>query len=102
VINDDDEMRALIADFISGLPERLSKINQTAQLNDWAALAAAAHKLKGSAGMYGFPELALSASELEKAAKNCEEAPALTRCKELTSLLERIQRGSTELSTSSV
>jgi PAS domain S-box-containing protein len=91
VIHEDDpEMLALISDFVKGIPERLERIREINQLSDWAALAAAAHKLKGSAGMYGFPELASRASNLEKAAKNADGSTTQRCCEELIEVAGRI------------
>jgi PAS domain S-box-containing protein len=91
VADDDEEMRSLIHAFIRGLPERLSAIGAATNCCDWSTLAAAAHKLKGSAGMYGFPELASHASGLEKAAKSTDKPNADLFYKKLICLAERIQ-----------
>lgn len=65
----DSEMAALTRDFIAGLAERLTLLEEDVRGLDWAALIAGAHKLKGSSGMYGFSELSNIASRLEDAGK---------------------------------
>jgi HPt (histidine-containing phosphotransfer) domain-containing protein len=65
----DGELAALTRDFTTGLAGRLAELEDTIKSSDWNALRACAHKLKGSAGMYGFMELSKLAAELELGAK---------------------------------
>lgn len=101
ISDDDEEMHQLINDFIRGLPERVAALGGACQSKNWSDLAALAHKLKGSAGMYGFPDLAAQASSLEQAAKKNDSQAAQHHYKQLALLLPRITRGSQQLSTDS-
>jgi HPt (histidine-containing phosphotransfer) domain-containing protein len=67
--DDDPEMRTLIAEFVKGLPDKVRELNAPENTHDFSRMAALGHRLKGSSGMYGFPELSLAAKELEAAAK---------------------------------
>lgn len=96
---DDPEMRQLIADFVKRLPERLTELGSTARAENFKAVAALAHKLKGSAGMYGYPELAAAAKTLEVSAKNGDSTGVLKSLEAAISLSQQIERG---LSTSSI
>lgn len=99
--DDDEEMRELINDFIRGLPERVAALGDVCKQENWSDLAAIAHKLKGSAGMYGFPDLASQASALEQAAKKNDKRVAQRHYKELTLLLPRVLCGAQECSSAS-
>jgi PAS domain S-box-containing protein len=89
-IDDSDaEMGELINDFVSSLDERLNEIANFASLCDWQNLAARAHKLKGSAGMYGFQELSSAASALERAAKDNEQSIVEACQEKIRALIQR-------------
>jgi HPt (histidine-containing phosphotransfer) domain-containing protein len=54
----------------------LAEIERLADAGRWGAVAHAAHKLRGSAGVYGFAALAVAAGELEDALTVAEGAAA--------------------------
>jgi HPt (histidine-containing phosphotransfer) domain-containing protein len=60
----DLEMQPLLRDFVENLPQMLEPIEQGLQREDHERLRAAAHRLKGSAGAYGFQSLAQTADIL--------------------------------------
>lgn len=60
----DLEMQPLLREFVRQLPEMLAPIEQGVQRKDHEKVRAAAHRLKGSAGAYGFQTLAQSADTL--------------------------------------
>lgn len=68
-LSEDCEMNQLIVEFIDTLPARLEDLARACQALDWSAMAALAHKLKGSAGLYGYSELASCVEGLERLAK---------------------------------
>jgi len=90
ICDDDEEMRLLIKEFINGLATRCSLIEDAMAREDWSMLAACAHKLKGSAGMYGFPDLASCAANMEQAAKRSDSDDARNHCLEFKRLLARV------------
>ncbi len=93
LVGGDPDMIPLLVDFLDGLPQRFLDISSAYQAGEAAKLASLAHKLKGSAGMYGLPELALLAGELERIAKSGEVAGGADLVQHITALLPRIQRG---------
>jgi CheY-like chemotaxis protein/HPt (histidine-containing phosphotransfer) domain-containing protein len=93
LVGGDPDMVSLLVDFIDGLPQRFSDISAAYGAQDSAKLAALAHKLKGSAGMYGLPELALLAGDLEKTAKRSDFEQAEALVQRINETLPRIQRG---------
>jgi histidine phosphotransfer protein HptB len=64
------EMAALVSAFVHDLPGRLDAMNQVAEAGDWQELSCLAHQLKGAAGSYGFPQLALAAAGVEESARD--------------------------------
>jgi CheY-like chemotaxis protein/HPt (histidine-containing phosphotransfer) domain-containing protein len=93
LVGGDPDMVSLLVEFIDGLPQRFLDISTACGGRDSAKLAALAHKLKGSAGMYGLPELALVAGDLEKVSKLPDFTQAQTLVQNINDLLPRIQRG---------
>ena len=93
LVGGDPDMVSLLVEFIDGLPQRFLDISTACGGRDSAKLAALAHKLKGSAGMYGLPELALVAGDLEKVSKLPDFIQAQTLVQNINDLLPRIQRG---------
>jgi HPt (histidine-containing phosphotransfer) domain-containing protein len=68
-LSDDAEMNQLLVDFIDSLPVRVEDLVTACDGEDWATMEARAHKLRGSAGLYGFPELGSLAERIEALAK---------------------------------
>ena len=54
---EDEEFQALLQDFVEMLPGIVDEVTAAAESQDWEALQAVSHRLKGSGGSYGFPEL---------------------------------------------
>ena len=67
------DMTLLVQRFLSGLPDSVSDIRAALIRADWPALALEAHKLRGTAGSFGFPEVSDAAAEIETLV---HEAPA--------------------------
>ena len=68
-LSDDAEMNQLLLDFIDSLGPRVDDLVKVCDERDWAAIEARAHKLRGSAGLYGYADLSGVAERLEAAAK---------------------------------
>jgi CheY-like chemotaxis protein/HPt (histidine-containing phosphotransfer) domain-containing protein len=66
---DDPEFRELVEEFLSLLPTIVSEISDAAGVEDWETLHGASHRLKGSGGSYGFPQLTLAAKDINDAVK---------------------------------
>jgi CheY-like chemotaxis protein len=71
-LGEDEEMRELVEGFTERLGERCTEIEHAVQVGDRTLIAALAHRLKGSAGGYGFPAITEAAGALEQAAKTGE------------------------------
>ncbi len=66
---DDAEIREVVVEFISGLPERIEKMQQAIEEEDSEALRQLAHWLKGAGGTVGFDCFTQPAAQLESLAK---------------------------------
>jgi len=56
----------LVARFTAELPARIADLDGMVRCRDWSRLAVEAHKLKGSAGALGWPQLGDLAGEIER------------------------------------
>jgi CheY-like chemotaxis protein/HPt (histidine-containing phosphotransfer) domain-containing protein len=63
---DDKTYRELLTDFIQGLPERLSALEQFLEENDFISVARMAHNLKGVSSNLGAVEVSECAAKLDK------------------------------------
>jgi PAS domain S-box-containing protein len=87
------DMAAIIAEFVSQLPLRLTEMREAAGNNQWDVLHRAAHQLKGAGGSYGFACLTDAARDLESHAKRKDAEAARVALCELTNLCEQIEAG---------
>lgn len=62
---EDEDTRLLVAQYVSEMPDRIKLLQQAIAARDYVWLKRLAHQIKGSAGLYGFPELSTKAAELE-------------------------------------
>lgn len=60
---------ALKTTYRQSLPEKVRAFAEVLRVGDMSGLASLAHRLRGSAGMYGFPQLSETASRLEEACR---------------------------------
>lgn len=98
---DDPEMQILLREFIDGLPGRHAELVITAQSSDLQKIAALAHKLKGSAGMYGYPILASEARKLEQFAKTGASADVTGSIVAIAQIIEQIRKADFPVATNS-
>jgi PAS domain S-box-containing protein len=98
--NEDPEMVTLIEEFVRGLVARTSEIEHAVASQEYERIAALAHKLKGSSGMYGYPELSRAAYDLEKAAKQRELERVTSVTANIRATVQRVRRGNIKNHTS--
>jgi signal transduction histidine kinase/DNA-binding response OmpR family regulator len=84
---DDPELLALVQMFVDDLSVDVRQMRRALDDGDRAQLAAVAHRLKGSAGSYGFPALTTQAAVLEQRAKSGAAKAELEQTLELISAL---------------
>jgi CheY-like chemotaxis protein/HPt (histidine-containing phosphotransfer) domain-containing protein len=84
---DEDEKAELLAAFLGDLSNQITGIEEALRAGDLETLVELAHKLRGSAGMYGFPEIAEAARVVEK--QGAEPTEPTAAVKELVDLCRR-------------
>ena len=90
-LSDDAEMNQLLLDFIDSLPPRIAELAAACDQLDWPTIESRAHKIRGSAGLYGYKDLHTLAENLELQAKRVsgDVAPLMSQISELaTRILE--------------
>jgi PAS domain S-box-containing protein len=89
---EDPELTAILPRFIQRLPEKLQALEGALEYQRFEDLERLAHRLKGSAGGYGFPtltEAALDLQEAAQAANPSEAARILLQVKEICTAICR-------------
>jgi CheY-like chemotaxis protein/HPt (histidine-containing phosphotransfer) domain-containing protein len=87
---DDEEIRALVAEFAATVPERIDAIEQALAVANFDQIAGLAHALKGAGGTAGFACLTEASARLEASAKNRLADDVAQELNELRELNERI------------
>jgi HPt (histidine-containing phosphotransfer) domain-containing protein len=80
----DDDLVALVRMFVGELHEDVESMRRALAQGDLERVTLLAHRLKGAAGSYGFPEITRQAALLERAAR-AGAAPDAVAC-EIASL----------------
>jgi HPt (histidine-containing phosphotransfer) domain-containing protein len=89
---DDPDLAPLVDAFLVALPDRLRTMHAARDADDLVALGMEAHRLKGAAGGYGFPDLTEAARAVEHAARQ-EPADVDHALARLQSLADAALRG---------
>ena len=63
---EDADLRDVVEEFVAGLLERSDELRQAHERLDWDMLATLAHRLKGAAGSYGYPDISRLCAEMEQ------------------------------------
>jgi CheY-like chemotaxis protein len=67
----------LLRDYVGGLDDRMQRLAAALAADDWEVLGKLAHKLRGSAAMYGFPDLSETAGLIEDAVREKQDRELL-------------------------
>jgi HPt (histidine-containing phosphotransfer) domain-containing protein len=63
---EDGDLRDIVEEFIVGLDVRIHELQQAHERLDWEQLTTLAHRLKGAAGSYGYPDISRLCAEMEQ------------------------------------
>lgn len=96
LVQEDDSFAALVTQFVAGLSNRVTRMEEAIRTADFNALQAAAHQLKGSGGGYGYPILTERAAQLERHARNLALDQCVETIDELKAICERVVVDSAE------
>ncbi len=93
LVEDDPSFADIVADFVSGLDERLATLTQAADAQDLDAVRSIAHQLKGAGGGHGYPQITEVAAGLEQNARNAQLDECQRAISELTLVIQRVRAG---------
>jgi histidine phosphotransfer protein HptB len=62
---EDADLRDIVEEFVAGLTARLAELQQAHEKLDFDQLTTLAHRLKGAAGSYGYPEISQLCAMME-------------------------------------
>lgn len=82
-----DEFLEIIQGFLANLPTVIADINKSYDKKDWQLLRQQTHRLKGTGGALGFPELTVAAQKLLESAKSQNQIELDLHIAELTELV---------------
>ncbi|MCA9245166.1 MAG: Hpt domain-containing protein [Phycisphaerales bacterium] len=66
LVEEDPSMKDLVEDFVAGLPDTIANLRSAAEALNWEELRMLAHRLKGSGGSYGYPQISEVAALMEQ------------------------------------
>lgn len=87
----DPELEDLIPGFLQNRSKDLQMIQDALKDGDADTIRRIGHKIKGSAGGYGFDEMSLLGKDLEEAGKNMDLKMARSSTEKLKEYLEHIE-----------
>ena len=90
LVREDASFAELVTQFVAGLSERVTRMEDAIRAADFDALQVAAHQLKGSGGGYGYPILTVRAAQLERHARNQALDQCVEAIEELKTICERV------------
>lgn len=90
LVREDASLAELVTQFVAGLSERVTRMEEAIRAADFDALQVAAHQLKGSGGGYGYPILTVRAAQLERHARNQALAECVETIEELKDICEHV------------
>ena len=70
---EDADLRDIVEEFVAGLDTRLNELTAAHQQLDFQMLTTLAHRLKGAAGSYGYPEISSVCAEMEQKFKSNQD-----------------------------
>src|SRR5262249_51518725 len=76
---DDPDMREIIEQYVSRLPEQIAKMRELLNRSDLENLGRLAHQLKGSGGGYGFPQLTALAAAANRSIREAHPIEPIQR-----------------------
>ncbi len=93
LIEEDEDMRDIVEEFVDSLDERLKELRQAHAATDWEQLAMLAHRLKGAGGSYGYPDISSIGAEMENAFRNQSDGQFDTWVQQLSDLVQAAKSG---------
>lgn len=93
LVREDASFAEIVIQFVDGLSDRVSAMEEAIGASDFESLRVSAHQLKGSGAGYGYPILTEKAALLEDAAKGSNSEACQPLVSEIRSLSSRVVVG---------
>lgn len=93
---EDADLRDIVQEFVNGLPARIAELREAYQELDWQRLALLAHRLKGAAGSYGYPDISRLCASMERSFSAHQADHFQDWIKQLTDLAAAAHAGLTD------
>lgn len=93
MLDDDPEIEEFIKGLVDDLPGRMEQIDQSYKDKDWDNLKQYLHKIKGTLGSFGYPQVSELAARMEIELKDQNTDQFDLSMAELLNLIERIIKG---------
>ncbi len=93
LLENEPELTDVVSKFLQSLPERLEIVADAYEKQDWNTLGRTLHKLKGSGGNIGYPQLTELATKMEVEVNNGGLDELALSYKELRQLVEQMIAG---------
>jgi HPt (histidine-containing phosphotransfer) domain-containing protein len=87
----DDALRELIPRFMAHRHAELARLTEAVASHDLDEARRIGHSLKGVGGGYGFEEITRLGADIERAARDCDEAALAALTAELTRYLDSVE-----------
>lgn len=97
LLEDEPEFAPVVVGFIGNLANRVTEMNEALNTANWDHLRTCAHRLKGAAATYGYPELSKSAAALEDHASKGDRELLLRLVDELGALCFSVEKTKPEV-----
>lgn len=66
LLQEDTDLRDIVEEFVQELVVRVDELQKAHEKHDWDMLSVLAHRLKGAAGSYGYPEISQLCAKMEQ------------------------------------
>ncbi len=93
LLDTEPDLRDVVEEFVAGLPAQVSALQDAAGRLAWDEITLLSHRLKGSGGSYGYPDLSKAAALAEQAALQQDRESALTAVAHLERLVNAVRAG---------
>lgn len=95
---DAETLSRLQAAYVATFPDKLQRLEQCLEKEDWANLQRFGHQLKGSGRAYGFPKLTALGADIEEGAISRDRTALKGLCQELSAVMNAVRHERQEVS----
>lgn len=93
LLESEPDLRDIVLDFVAGLPRQIAGLRAACDALAWDELTLLSHRLKGSGGSYGYPDLSDAAARAEAAARLRDRDAVAAEINYLEQLVHAVQSG---------